>query len=386
MPPPPRAATPAVVARVARPHPGPRDRRAGRAGPLLRLGRDLQRRPGGRRARARRPQGRRTSSPPARRPTRARTPAASSRSRTRSRRAKQPLPALHPIELVDASIRNVGAGTLLLVRAPLTADTLARMAERTELRNVAIVAHVDHGKTTLVDALLWESGAFRDEPGRRRARARHDGPRAREGHHDPRQEHGRPLRRDEDQHHRHARPRRLRRRGRARADDGRRRAPARRRERRPAAADALRAAQGARGAAPGDPRRQQGRPARRADRGGRQRGVRALPRPRRGREPDRVPDRLLQRQGGPRVARARSRRARAGPPPAARPDPRAHPGAGRTRRATRCRRSSRTSTRRRTSAASRSAASSRGRSRVASRSRGAARTGRSSARRSPSST
>ena len=88
-----------------------------------------------------------------------------------------------------------------------------------------------------------------------------EGPRAREGHHHPRQEHRRALRRHrraarrrDHQHHRHPRPRRLRRRGRARPVDGRRRRAARRRLRGPAAADPVRAAQGARRAAAGHPR------------------------------------------------------------------------------------------------------------------------------------
>jgi GTP-binding protein len=36
------------------------------------------------------------------------------------------------------------------------------MKSRQDLRNLAIIAHVDHGKTTLVDAMLWQSGVFRD--------------------------------------------------------------------------------------------------------------------------------------------------------------------------------------------------------------------------------
>ena len=36
------------------------------------------------------------------------------------------------------------------------------MKTRDDLRNLAIVAHVDHGKTTLVDAMLWQSGVFQE--------------------------------------------------------------------------------------------------------------------------------------------------------------------------------------------------------------------------------
>jgi len=36
------------------------------------------------------------------------------------------------------------------------------MPKREDIRNLAIIAHVDHGKTTLVDAMLWQSGVFRE--------------------------------------------------------------------------------------------------------------------------------------------------------------------------------------------------------------------------------
>ena len=118
--------------------------------------------------------------------------------------------------------------------------------------------------------------------------------------------------------------------------------------------------------AAGDPRHQQGRPAGRAHRRGRRRDLRAVPRPRRRRAPDRVPDRLRLGQGRPRVARTARPTARCPTRPTcsrcSTPSwtrSRRRP----TRKARRCRRTSPTSTRRPTSAGSRCAACTTARSR-----------------------
>ena len=44
----------------------------------------------------------------------------------------------------------------------MTTSAPVATGTRGDLRNIAIIAHVDHGKTTLVDAMLWQSGVFRE--------------------------------------------------------------------------------------------------------------------------------------------------------------------------------------------------------------------------------
>ena len=129
-----------------------------------------------------------------------------------------------------------------------------------DLRNVAIIAHVDHGKTTLVDNLLKQAGAFRaNQQVAERAMDRNDLERER----------GITIlakctavewKGDEDQHRGHPRPRRFRRRGRAHPVHGGRRHRAGGRRRRPAAADQVRGRQGAGPRPPPDRRHQQGGP------------------------------------------------------------------------------------------------------------------------------
>ena len=198
------------------------------------------------------------------------------------------------------------------------------------LRNAAIIAHVDHGKTTLVDAMLWQTGTFRaNEQVDDRVMDSMDLEREKGITILAKNTVGR-VGRHQAQHRRHPGPRRLRRRGRAGAGHGRRRGPPRRRRRGPPPPDPLRAPQGAGPRAADGPRGQQGGPPRRPHGRHRRRGPGPAHRPRRPRRPAGVPRRLRlvpRRLGVPGRRHARRR-----PQAAVRGPARHHPAAGHRRR------------------------------------------------------
>ena len=174
-----------------------------------------------------------------------------------------------------------------------------------ELRNIAIIAHVDHGKTTLGRRAAQAGRRLPPQPEGGGAGHGQQRPGARARHHHPGQVHVDPVARHAHQHRRHARPRRLRRRGGAHPQHGRRRHRAGRRLRGTAAADQVRRLQGAQAGAAPDRRHQQDRPARRAPQRGAERDLRSVRQPRRERRAARLPRAL--RLGPRRLDVGRSR-------------------------------------------------------------------------------
>ena len=96
---------------------------------------------------------------------------------------------------------------------------------RNDLRNIAIIAHVDHGKTTLVDQMLKQAGAFRENQVVEE-RVMDSGDIERERGITILAKNTSTLQGRKDQHRRYPGPRRLLRRGRAYPQDGRRRCSA----------------------------------------------------------------------------------------------------------------------------------------------------------------
>ncbi len=93
------------------------------------------------------------------------------------------------------------------------------------LRNVAIIAHVDHGKTTLVDEMLKQSGVYREKSVCRRKSHGLQRPGERTRHYNFSEKYGRHLWRCENQYRRYTGTRRFWRRSGAYPEDGKRRHP-----------------------------------------------------------------------------------------------------------------------------------------------------------------
>ncbi len=114
-----------------------------------------------------------------------------------------------------------------------------------KIRNIAIIAHVDHGKTTLVDQLLRQSGTFRaNQKVEERMMDSMDLEREKGNYH-PRKERGVSMEWLSHQHRRHAGPRRFRRRSRTHHEDGRWRFAGGRRARWTTGTNTFRVAKGA---------------------------------------------------------------------------------------------------------------------------------------------